>query len=349
MRIASGVYQPDRYIPSERNLAKEFSTSRSTIAAAVDLLCEKGLLTQAAGRGTRVLPPRHRLGRKAIGVVHRAVQPGTGLPGPEGIRMLEGIQEVLTRLQYRYELYAGRKGLLAADLLEERFAAVLFVETQGANDIILELERRKVPVVVANLEVELDVSATWVDHREIAESATKLLAAMGHSRIGLLSCDPKTYFYGRTLEGYRAGLQEAGLEEDPGLIAISEKGDPLTAYFACRSLLAASPPPTAIFAARDRLAHGAWRAATEAGLVVGRDISLIGFDDLTWPEKEPFLTTYREPCHELGAVAAEMLVERIVSGWRPPEKRKLEAPLIMRRTAAPRLSGEAVLAERGKG
>jgi len=47
------------------------------------------------------------------------------------------------------------------------------------------------------------------------------------------------------------------------------------------------------------------------------------------------------PCHEIGAGAAEMLVERIVGGWKPPVQRECEAPLVMRQTVglAPGFSG----------
>ena len=58
-----------------------------------------------------------------------------------------------------------------------------------------------------------------------------------------------------------------------------------------------------------------------------------------WPQEAPFLTTFREPCAEMGAAAAEMLVERIVNGWRKPEKREIEARFIVRRSAGP-LIGE---------
>ena len=62
---------------------------------------------------------------------------------------------------------------------------------------------------------------------------------------------------------------------------------------------------------------------------------MIGFDDTTWPEGREFLTTFREACYEMGAAAAEMLVERIVNGSMPPEKREFATPFVLRRTAGP--------------
>ena len=42
----------------------------------------------------------------------------------------------------------------------------------------------------------------------------------------------------------------------------------------------------------------------------------------------------------MGAVAAEMLVERIVTGWQPVEKREIPAPLILRQSVGPLLERE---------
>jgi len=88
-------------------------------------------------------------------------------------------------------------------------------------------------------------------------------------------------------------------------------------------------------AARDLIAQGVCHAAKEAGLAVGYDLSVIGFDDCSWDDGREFLTTFREPCFEMGVTAVDMLIERLVSGWRPPERRVLEAPLVLRRSAGP--------------
>ncbi len=64
-------------------------------------------------------------------------------------------------------------------------------------------------------------------------------------------------------------------------------------------------------------------------------MSIIGFDDLTWPTDDPRLTTFREPIFELAGEAARMLVDRIVSGWSEPQRRVFDAPLVLRRSAGP--------------
>ena len=102
------------------------------------------------------------------------------------------------------------------------------------------------------------------------------------------------------------------------------------------SLFELTEPPTAIVAGRDYVAHGVCQAIEEAGLEVGHDVSVVGFDDVSWSVgAESVLTTFREPCFELGAGAAEMLVEALRSGRPPSGERVYEASLILRQTVGP--------------
>lgn len=351
-RMAEGVYPPNTYLPSERELAEDLGAGRRSVRGGLALLVREGLAVRAAGRGTRVLSPLDHLTRQVIGIVHTR---WSETP-PEYMRILEGCIERLARLHYRHELLAYPKasrgdggepgGLFTPDELCERFGAFIFIETRGHEAEILELERRRVPVVVANLEVELDVTATWVDHRAAAREAVKLLVGFGHRRIGFIGRPPDVYFYGKALEGFRAGLFDAALPTDDDLVVFCKLPDPLSAYVAAKRFLAMPEQPTGIVAARDVLAHGVCRVMQEAGRVIGRDISVVGFDNVTWPLPEPFLTTFREPCVELGATAADLLVERLVGGWREPERRQLPASLVLRRSLGPRIEpGEDPLAD----
>jgi DNA-binding LacI/PurR family transcriptional regulator len=244
---------------------------------------------------------------------------------------------VFQRLGYQYDLMSVPRGRdLPAEHFLGRFGALCFIEWSFASDqLIADLERRRTPTVVAKLEGDLGATATWVDHQAPMRQAVQTFVSLGHRRIAFVGRETSYGCYGQAREGYLAGLREAGLPPDESLIAVCGKTGALSAYLAARPLLQAAAPPTAIVAARDSLAEGVCHAVEEAGLVVGHHVSVIGFDDMTWPEGRAFLTTFREPCYDLGAVAAEMLVERIVNGWAPPEKRNLETPFVLRRSAGP--------------
>ncbi|HRU07010.1 MAG TPA: substrate-binding domain-containing protein, partial [Candidatus Brocadiia bacterium] len=158
---------------------------------------------------------------------------------------------------------------------------------------------------------------------------------LGHRRIALLIRPADQYFYGMALKGYQNGLADAGIPFDASRVVVCQDPDAVSAYVRVRDYLRDNPAPTALVAARDYLANGACQALVEKGLEIGRDVSVIGFDDTSWPLKQPFLTTFAEPNIELGRVAAEMLLERIIHGWQPVEKREVQATLILRKSAGP--------------
>ena len=339
-RIIDGVYRAHVYLPSERQLAKDFSTSRVTVAHALSALERDGLVLRTPGRGTRVLPVMDRLAQSKVGIVHGELLSMETVTYRDSLLTLQGVRDALERLDFPYELVSVEKPP-EAELLLSRFGAVLFVEScYGDGKLLRELEQRKIPVVVAKLEDEtatddLEVSATWVDHLEPIRQAVRTFVNLGHRRIGFVGRDANFGFHGKAREGYLQGLKEAGLDGSGSMIGVCEKTDALSGYLAALTLLSAPTVPTAIVAARDSLAEGVCRAIKESGLVVGHQVSVIGFDDTTWPEGREFLTTFGEACYEMGSAAAEMLVERIVSGWKAPERKKFDAPFILRRTAGP--------------
>ena len=333
-RISSGVYLVQSYLPPIRALAREFGAGTKTVGEALGILMVEGLVVKTRGRGTRVLGPQERLSHRLITVVYSPPQLPLAV-GSGQAWIVDGIQQTLTKYGYAFEPLNYTDNPLSVEELLLRYGAIVAATAFGGQETILEIEARRIPFVMANLEWDWEVASTWVDHRKATLHAVRTLVALGHRRIGFVTRSPRTFFYGKSREGYVAGLEEAGIPFAEDLVVESEGHDNLTSYFTAKRLLKVDPAPTAIVAARDYHAHGAYTAFTEAGYVVGRDVSLIGFDDVTWPTGREFLTTYREPNFELGVEAARMLIERIVHGWRPPEKRELECPFLLRRSAGP--------------
>lgn len=334
-RIVSGFYLPDTYLPAERLLAREYGTSRTTISAVLGTLAEEGFVEQTRGRGSRILSPSKRLASCPIAIIHYS-GPRKDI-WPESVRILHGAQDVLGKLDYPHKpfLEADTDVEKMVETLAGEYSGVLMIETFEREALALALEARCVPLVVANLEVDLNVSATRVDHGAIMREAVRTLTGLGHRRIAFLSRPPTRSFHGKACAGYVAGLADANLEVDRELIGVCEGPSALSAYFTAVNLLKLADAPTAFVAARDVFAEGICRAVEETGMTVGREVSVIGFDDISWPTDEPFLTTFREPCREMGAVAAEMLIDRIANGPRLPEKRILPAEFLLRLSAGP--------------
>jgi LacI family transcriptional regulator len=332
-RIADGVYAPGVAMPTERDFAREFSTSRTTISRAFRRLEQMGLIDQAPGRGTRVIPVRERSAMGAVGIIVAGGMPEQRAPA----RIVHGMEEALARHGQHFQLALDLKdpAQVTAAMIAERYAGALFVQGLGFEPLLPELEARRYPHVVANLEKRIDATCTWVDHRKTTRTAVRVLTAMGHRRIVLLTRPPELFFYAEALQGFKDGLADAGVPFDEEMALVSPPADALGAYLRMRERLDGRPPPTGVVAGRDYLAQGAAKALEERGLTIGRDVSLIGFDDVSWPQSDDFLTTFAEPSAEMGAAAAEMLVDRLINGWRPPERREIGASLILRRSVGP--------------
>ena len=147
-----------------------------------------------------------------------------------------------------------------------------------------------------------------VDNRVGARIGTEHLITLGHTRIAFLGCGDAFTFEVDRRKGYQDALKAAGIPSDPDLCtpagATQDDGYRLT-----RDLLAAAHPPTAIFAVSDVLAVGAMRALHDAGVTVGREFPVMGFDGLGLGEYvEPQLTTIKQPIRQVGQLLVKLLV-----------------------------------------
>ena len=118
----------------------------------------------------------------------------------------------------------------------------------------------------------------WVDIDGAAafRAATQRLLGFGHRRIGFIGA-PLDYGFGFFREaGWRDALTEAGVEPGPARFAEPSEEN---GYRIAVELLAVRERPTALLCATDRLAVGALHALAHAGLMAGRDVSVIGYDN----------------------------------------------------------------------
>lgn len=173
---------------------------------------------------------------------------------------------------------------------------------------------------------------------EGALSATRHLIGLGHRRIGFLGGRSDLESARLREEGYRAGLEEAGIIFDPELV-LDGGFKESTAEAPARSLLSLAHRPTAIFAANDSSAIQTMRTAAQLGFELPGDLSVIGFDNV--PESaltEPPLTTVEQPIQTLGFEAVRLLItliEQPEQRLEPPRRVTLPTKLVVRSSTAP--------------
>lgn len=156
--------------------------------------------------------------------------------------------------------------------------------------------------------------------------ATEHLIAQGHRAIALLAWPDHSRVGADRMEGYYAAMQQAGLDVDPAWVHRSESSFQAGYAAVQRWLqLPAERRPTAVVALDDTLAIGAMRAAMDAGLRVGPDFGVTGFDDAPGVQYlSPPLTSLRQPLQQVAQRLVAMLIERIHS--REPEPKQVILP-----------------------
>jgi len=189
-------------------------------------------------------------------------------------------------------------------------------------------------VSVGNL-VEAPLSYVGVDDFTPFYEATQWLLELGHRRIGLIG-GPLQQRSARDRErAYRQAMTDAGLNPAKSWVFAGHEYVPLAGHKGAQQLLKVEPALTAFMCGSDLIAMGALEALRDADKRVPEDVSLIGFDDINEAcLTQPPLTTIRQPIVEIGAKAAEVLLNQIVNEGRDPVRIAFPGTLIKRASVA---------------
>ena len=150
------------------------------------------------------------------------------------------------------------------------------------------------------------------DTRGAADMARHLLA-LGHRRIGYVGVRESRSTQLR-LAGARRAIAEAVGTAATLEVRLGEAYTQGDGYRLARSLLELASRPTALMCYNDVMAVGALRAASDLGLSVPRDVSVVGYDGTLSDFTVPRLTTMKAPTGEMGRRAAGLLLERLDGG-----------------------------------
>ncbi|MFJ4809594.1 LacI family DNA-binding transcriptional regulator [Streptomyces longwoodensis] len=149
-------------------------------------------------------------------------------------------------------------------------------------------------------------SANWAG----GLAATRHLTDLGHRRVAVITGPEDLMCSLARLDGYRSAMAMAGLAVDPALVRYGDF-HVQSGYRHAMELLALPDPPTALFAGSDLQALGVLQAARVRGLSVPRDLSVVGYDDVSLAQwTSPPLTTVHQPLRHMAEEATRMLLEQ---------------------------------------
>lgn len=247
-----------------------------------------------------------------------------------------GVEDTGFKLNYNIILCDSNGTLereaVCIDLLQEKQVdGIVFVAAGKSSGHVQALMAQEIPVTVVDRELPgLEVDSVLADNRQGGYQATEYLIQSGHRCIGCIAGPPDLSISSHRVDGYKQALGQYGVPLCDELIVIADfhyqEG-----YKAMQKLLTSDRRPTAVFACNDMMALGAICAAKDNELRVPGDIAIIGFDDIALASfTSPRLTSVAQPKHEMGAIAVELLVERIKEKNRPATKIILPVHLVVR-------------------
>ncbi len=330
-------------LPSEAELMKTFSVSRTTVRQALAELTREGLVERRQGSGTYRVDPlvSRQPARRTMLVGMWFNRPSSSLYGP----MVAGVRDELAYWDYHAVIEGGtetgdeRRGIISLVRKGlDGFIVSPSSDPTDPHDPLVEIIRRGLPLVL----VDKRLDSYQADHVSTnnplgAEALVKHLLALGHRRVGFIGTKGVSTVEDR-LRGYEATLRRAGISIPPEWVEVTE--DVYRDYGRAAALRMLSHPvaqrPTAIFGANDPVAETVAEAAREKGLDVPSELSVVGFDDAGFdPEKAPWLTTYSQPTYGIGQQAVRLLMARLQKPARQTETVLLEGRLVQRASTAP--------------
>jgi len=269
------------------------------------------------------------------------------IANPYFSELLAGVHEKLDRDGYTVILgttYGSREkqDRLIATMMENRVGGMIL---SPAADITPELVERirdwGIPVVMFAREVATGTEFDYigVDNVLGGRMATEHLIGLGHRRIAYLGGPSSSSAWRDRRLGYRTALEQHGIPADEGLI-LNTPDTREGGRQGVLDLFARTDPPTALFCYNDIVALGAMQGLRQMGLAPGRDVAVIGFDNI--PESEqtfPSLTTISAFPKRIGMMAAELLHERMNGLDRQPFRQILRPELVVRETSGSRRDG----------
>lgn len=251
--------------------------------------------------------------------------------------ILEALATAFGLAGYRLLLFThgpgGDSDPVLDEVLRHRLDAIILASVRFTSRFAEECSKTYVPVVLINRRTEAEiVSSVTGDNTVGAQTIATFLVAGGHKRFAYMAGLEDSSTSREREEGFNQGLRSSGRRV---AFRVAGQYDFEAARAGARRLLSRKAPPDAIFCANDHMAFATIETArVEFGLVIGRDLSVVGFDDVplaAWPSF--MLTTYAQPIQPMVHRVVEITLHHIEQGGGDPIRDVVPGQLMIRGSA----------------
>jgi Transcriptional regulators len=256
--------------------------------------------------------------------------------------IVRGAEDVLSRAGYTTVIAdtdndPGREVESLAALRARQVDGLLVASAHREDAAVQDAAAHGVPLVLVNRRAEgASIPTVVSDDRSGIEQAVRHLLELGHRRVAHL---PGPTWLSTGLDrarAFREVMHSLGGDLDPALTEECVTYSVAEGTRAAHAVLERTRP-TAILAGNDQIAVGVLDALRERGLRCPEDVSVVGYNDMSFMDKlSPPLTTVRVPHTEIGVEAAQILLRWLTSGPPGPQVVTLPVQLVVRgSTTAP--------------
>lgn len=359
-KIENEEILPDERIPTEGELSALFNVSRITSKRAMEELERERLIYRRRGKGSFVAhkeeikveiqskPNISSVESKIIAIV-------APFPDSSGMIMqtINGILEVLnlkgyylTVHNFNYDIEKERN--LIKSLYNDQVRGIIYYPLCANKnyDFLYNLVLNRFPIVTIDKYFEgIDISYVMTDNFDGSYKAVSYLIKLGHKRIAYLADNRIDMAVSVRLRyyGYCNALINNGFPIDDTIIKLdlysqfnvdldgNIKGEEYNNKLGGLVKDLMNMGVTAIHTENDDIAINLISICNNIGIKVPEQISIIGFDNLDISEQISVpLTTIEQNFHEIGKMAAEVIINKIENGNNNYEKIILPAKLIER-------------------
>lgn len=187
---------------------------------------------------------------------------------------------------------------------------IVIICTDFSDPDVFEVINGDLPVVT--IDHIFDCRSAVVSNNESGmEALIEYVTSQGHRKIAFIQ-GKRSAVMEKRMSGFCKACMNKGIEIKPDWMLSGEYYSPQVSYEQTKKLISSEDRPTCIFMPDDYSAIGAYNAASDCGLRIPQDISIVGYDGIDYSEfLSPKLTTYKQDTELIGKTAARKLIAHI--------------------------------------
>jgi DNA-binding LacI/PurR family transcriptional regulator len=342
--IRNQNYIPGDLLPSEKSICKRYSASRPTVARALKMLSDEKLIERRAGLGTTVLAPEQSSLSAGL-LLPQILETEIFQPIASSILNAGMASELQITRPYELNRPQDRKAMTVSQVeqfINKKVQGVFFAPLENIPDpqsfnrsIIKQLTDKGIQVVLLDRDIypwprQTPYDLIGIDNIEAGYTMANHLLKMGCQKLAFVSQENPAMTVQLRKIGTREALIHNGFSAR-SLIRIHYKTDK-PAEAAQRVM---ESKADGILCSNDATAALILRALFDLGAKIPEQIKVCGFDDVKYASLLSVpLTSYKQPCEDIGRISVETMIHRITHPESPPHRIALQGNLVPRSSSA---------------